>query len=350
MAATPAARQVWAWPSKTEFGSVTTASLVLVAAVVAVAAPPLNGLIAGFACPQLPVLAMLSPFLLVVIAVFYKLWCSGSDMAAFRAWASRSVPADASVPHLSGTAQAAHPDLPASTTIHDLQGASGAHALGADSAIGKRARRRRRAGLCRRLRALLRRAWIRHCAASFYQLCEVERTGRAKYGHPLTAANEISIWKQVFWWTRQHTGRFAGNFVVRPPPHATSARCEYKERMDAVNRADFDRYDDERAAAQRAQRARVAAMDTAQFSSYMAEQDDRRNRRLVAASVRDAVADANPKHAEFIQDSPLAWYADGPIDDVMADWEDEEGLGDLGWGEGLGEDGDWDWEGGVDHM
>ena len=69
---------------------------------------------------------------------------------------------------------------------------------------------------------------------------------------------------------------------------------------------------------------------------------------LTAASVRDAVADANPKHAEFIVDSPLEWYADGPIDDVMAEWDDEcaLGLGGVGWGgdlgEGLGgEDGDW---------
>lgn len=57
---------------------------------------------------------------------------------------------------------------------------------------------------------------------------------------------------------------------------------------------------------------------------------------------------ANPKHAEFIVDSPLEWYADGPIDDVMAEWDDEcaLGLGGVGWGgdlgEGLGgEDGDW---------
>ena len=37
-------------------------------------------------------------------------------------------------------------------------------------------------------------------------------------------------------------------------------------------------------------------------------------------------ADANPKHAEFIRDSPLEWYADGPINDVFADWDDEQGL------------------------
>ena len=63
-------------------------------------------------------------------------------------------------------------------------------------------------------------------------------------------------------------------------------------------------------------------MDTAQYSSYIAEQDDRHDRRLVAASVRDAAADANPKHAEFIRDSPLEWYADGPINDVFSqtDW------------------------------
>ena len=53
-------------------------------------------------------------------------------------------------------------------------------------------------------------------------------------------------------------------------------------------------------------------------------------------------ADANPKHAEFIRDSPLEWYADGPINDVFADWDDEQGLGDLGRGEGSGEDGDWE--------
>ena len=40
----------------------------------------------------------------------------------------------------------------------------------------------------------------------------------------------------------------AGNFVVRPPPHAIAACCEYKERMDAANRADFARYDDDRTA------------------------------------------------------------------------------------------------------
>jgi len=35
-------------------------------------------------------------------------------------------------------------------------------------------------------------------------------------------------------------------------------------------------------------------------------------------------------------------YADGPINDVFADWDDEQGLGDLGRGEGSGEDGDWE--------
>ena len=150
---------------------------------------------------------------------------------------------------------------------------------------------------------------------------------RAKYGHPLSVGNEVSIWKQVFWWTRLASGRFEGNFVTMPPPHATAACREYRERVDAVNRADFRRYDEERAAAQRTQRARVAAMDAAQFSSFVHEQAERQDRRLPAASVRDAVADANPKHAEFIVDSPLEWYADGPIDDVMAEWDDECALG-----------------------
>ena len=53
-------------------------------------------------------------------------------------------------------------------------------------------------------------------------------------------------------------------------------------------------------------------------------------------SVRAEVADANPKHAEFIVDSPLEWYADGPIDDAMMESDHAGGLG-FG-GLGLGEE------------
>ena len=348
MAATPAARQVWAWPSTIGFGPVTATSRVLIAVCAAAVAPHVRGLIAVAACPRLPLLALLSSFLLVFIAVSYKLWCSGADMVVPGVWASRSVPASTPLSRPSDAAQGAHPDLPATTTIQHLQGVSGACALGADAAVGKRARRRRRAGLCRRLRALLRRAWTRHCAVSFHRLCDEARASRIQYGHTpsLSPALQEGLWKQVFWWARCKSGRFVGNFVREPPPHAVAARDEYHARQQAAIQAEWRQVEDDERAARHAQHARIAAMSDAQYAAYVDDCAAMQDRRYVAAAIRAEVADANPKHAEFILDSPLGWYADGPIDESVSQWEDEGGFGleGMGLGEGLGEDGaleDW---------
>jgi hypothetical protein len=104
-----------------------------------------------------------------------------------------------------------------------------------------------------------------------------------------------------------------------PPPHAEAARRQHREFVDAVNHADFKRYDEDRAAAQR---ARVAAMSVAEFGAFAVGQAERQERRLVAEALREEVAEANPNHAEFIRDHPLEWYADGDVDDIMDEWGD----------------------------
>ena len=121
-----------------------------------------------------------------------------------------------------------------------------------------------------------------------------------------------------------------------PPPHAEAARHQYRGFVDAVNGADFKRYDEDRAAAKRAQRARVAAMSVAEFNAFAADQAERQERRLVAEALREEVADANPNHAEFIRDHPLEWYADGDFDNIMDEWGD--GFVDPYGGEGGGEE------------
>ena len=88
-------------------------------------------------------------------------------------------------------------------------------------------------------------------------------------------------------------------------------------------------------------------MSDAQYRAFMADRADMQDRRLVADSIRAEVADANPKHADFILDSPLAWYADGPVNDAMDEqWSDDGELGFRveGLGEGLDEVGDADLE------